>query len=352
VTSSTPTATPSSSPHETPVPDLVNVSVLVEIEKTPIVGLEVHFEGESSTMATPPARTDEAGVASQLVNRSDMITISSGLGAVQFQPISAPATILHTLGVVEAEASRLVEPVHICRFLDSSNQDSLAFYANNSASEPLTIPRQTPLNSLHAADGTLVEPQPPETFRPGLNLFTAPTRKFSSTKETESCASGIWKLLGAEKRFGCSGSQAALDIPLCEARSELPCVEIRDEKLDGMTRAFRAGRRAIGALEQYLKAAYPDANQNFSSIRHLRRGAARIKLLVEQVKGHIGSCSALNPQCYEVDFPKEAMTKAFRKSFGSRPTKGRKYFRAVRDHSLRKFRRILDTFPDKVVKCE
>jgi hypothetical protein len=325
--------------------------VRVAIDLTPVVGLDVFIEGESSTSATPPAQTDEAGVATQLVSRSDTITISSALGAVQFDPVTGLATALHDLGVLDIEAWRLVEPVRMCRYLDATNQDSLALYVNNFSSEELEIPRREGLNSLHAADDSLTQTQPHENFIPGISFFTVPLEEFRSSG-AQTCASGRWQFVGVEKALSCAEGSEEPDVPLCEARIELPCVQLSTARIGGVKHRVRHAGQAIRKLEKELKARYPQENRNYSLGRELAKGRDRLNSILNQVEAVTESCSPRNPRCYEMPFPREELLRAFKRSFGPRPSRGRTYFRAVRSYNLKRFRKLLKEFPDSIVKCD
>lgn len=330
---------------------MLNVAVRVAIDLTPIVGLDVFIEGESSNSATPPAQTDQAGVATQLVKRSDTITISSALGAVQFDPVTGPATALHELGLVDIPAWRLVEPARMCRYLDASNQESLALFVNNISSQDLEVPRREGLNSLHAADDSLTQTQPHENFSAGLSLFTVPLDEFR-VAGAQTCASGTWRLLGAEKNISCIEGTVEPDVPLCEARAELPCVSVSEARVSSVRHRVRNAVRGIKRFEQQVKRWYPEENRNYTITRDMLKGTAKINRLLQDVQSVTNSCSQVNPRCYEVSFPREELVKAFIRSFGPRPPKGRKYFRAVRKHNVNRFRNLLKEFPDSLVKCD
>lgn len=327
------------------------MAVRVAIDLTPIVGLDVYIEGESSTSATPPAQTDESGVATQLVKHSDTITISSALGAVQFDPVTGLATALHSLGIVDIAAWRLVEPVRMCRYLDATNQDSLALFVNNISSQELEVPRREGLNSLHAADDSLTQTQPHENFTPGVSFFTVPLAEFRSGN-ARSCSAGSWKFLGAEQIVSCAEGNLEPEVPLCEARVELPCVQLSTARIDGIKYRVRRASSAIRKIEQDLRTRYPEANRNYSLTRELRKGRERMNSILNQVQTVTENCSQRNPRCYEVPFPREELLKSFKRSFGPRPSRGRKYFRAVRNYNLKRFRKLLREFPDTLVKCE
>jgi hypothetical protein len=330
---------------------MLSVAVRVAIDLTPIVGLDVFIEGESSTSATPPAQTDEAGVATQLVKRSDTVTISSALGAVQFDPVTGAASALHELGLVDIEAWRLVEPAHMCRYLDASNQEALALYMNNISSQELEVPRRQTLNSLHAGDSSLTETQPHENFTPGLSFFTVLLDEFR-TSGSQSCASGTWKLLGVEKNISCADGAIHPDVPLCEARAELPCVPVSESRVTSVRHRVRHAVQAVKKLEREVKRRYPEENRSYSVTRDLVKATNRMNRLLQDVQSVASSCTQVNPRCYEVRFPREELIKAFKRSFGPRPPKGRIYFRAVRNYNLTRFRKLLKGFPDFLVKCD
>ena len=314
-------------------------------------GLDVYIEGESSTSATPAAQTDESGVATQLVKSTDMVSISSAIGAIQFDPISGLAATLYQLGVVDIAAWRVVEPAHLCRYLDAANQDSLAFYVNNMTSQTLEIPQRQGLNSLHVADNTLTQTQPPESFAPGISFFTVPLDEFRQNSAGGVCPSGSWKLLATERKFNCKEGEIEPDVPLCDARVELPCTPVEDQDVKATRDRMRQASRAIKKLEIEVKRRYPEINRNYSVTREMMQGMARIQALLSEIESIEASCSQQNPRCHQVPFPREALMKAFKRSFGPRPAKGRIYFRAVRKYHVTRFRKLLKQFPDYLVKC-
>ncbi len=328
------------------------MSVRVAIDSTPVQGLEVHIEGDSSSAAGELPQTDESGVASELVNSKDMVSISSALAAIQFDPVTGLATALYQLGIIDIPAWRVMEPTHLCRYLDGNSRESVAFYVNNMTSQTLEVPRRVGLNSLHAGDNSLTETQPPESFAPGLSIFSVSLDEFRLSSGTGSCASGKLKLLAAEKSFGCESGQVEPEIPLCEGRAELPCVTVENATVRDARERVKRALKSAKRMEAELKRRYPDINRGYSLTQELVLGTRRINNLMNQVSAISSSCSHHNPRCTEVIFPREALIKTFKQSFGPRPPKGRIYFRAVRKYHVERFRKLLKRFPETLVKCE
>lgn len=360
----TPTIThsPGSSPELTPsatptvalpsAPGFVGVAVRVAIDLTPLVGLDVNFEGETSTVATPPAQTDGSGIAIQLVKDTDTVTISSGLDAIQFEPVSGHATTLHSQGLIDIAASRRVKPAFICRFNDAFNRDSLAFYANNSSTKELSVPRRQTLNSLHSSYGSLTPTQPAEMFSPGLSLFSLPLDEFRIGAGPTQCAAGAWRFLGVELEFTCGDNQVEPNVPMCESRWQLPCVSLDEDILAKIRARVRLSARRMRSLEQEVKLLYPDANRNYTITRDFKKGTKRIKTIIKTLRQTAQRCSGQNPHCSEVALPRAALVKAFRRAFGPRPAKGQAYFRRVRKYHVVKFRKALSTLPKYLIRCD
>jgi hypothetical protein len=331
---------------------MVGVAVRVAIDKTPVAGLDVYFYGESNTLVTSSAQTNESGIAMQLVGDTDMMTISSGLEAISFNPVSGPATALHALGIIDVSASRSLQAGSVCRYSDLLNQEFLAFYAFNSATKNLFVPQRRSLNSLHAGDGSPTRTQPRESFPPGLSLFTVPLSEFRTGGGFVSCRFGMWRFLGAERQLSCSVSQAGPNVPLCENQAMLPCVALDESVLKRVRAIVRQARKRVGRLEQEMKLLYPAENRRYSTTRDLIKGTRRIRSLISEIKMMVSSCSVTNPRCSEFKLPRTKFAKAFRRAFGPRPARGRRYFRSVRAYYVTKFRRILSSFPSRLVKCD
>ncbi len=324
----------------------------MSIDLTPVVGLDVFIEGESSSPATPPARTDESGLAVQSVRSSDLISISSALPAIEFDAVSGPAVVLSAASPLEIEGRRLIEPSHICRYLNTRSQQMLALYMMNISERELEVRQLDPINALKASSGALTTTQPPEIFAPGLGFMTVALSEFEALAEPGVCAAGAWHLLAAEHGFTCLPGALEPDVPLCEERGELPCISVEQSDLKWLKNRVRKYVARAKRLQRQLRARYPEANRGFNFDSDLQQSLARMEQTLGSVQAISSSCSQTNPQCRRVDFPKQQLLRSFKRSLGSRPQKGRKAFRKMRERLLALFGRNLTRFPDYLVSCE
>ena len=141
----TPTSTPTDTPSDTPTPggsptpDILPITVRVSADLTPLSGVDVIIAGSSEVAQTPIVTTNQDGVVSRAVPRSDTVTISSAQAALSFTPISGPAEVLNSAGIIEAQADRLLRPISVRRFAGGFGLPMVAFYYENIAGDTLTI---------------------------------------------------------------------------------------------------------------------------------------------------------------------------------------------------------------------
>lgn len=350
----TPTQTPTSTETPTPTvtPEQIQVSALIHVDLTPIAGVRVLFEGESNTTDTPVAQSDENGIASLAVSTSDTITISSAEPALYFAPITDLATTLHALSPLSIPATRLIEPESMCRFINSSQEHSVAFYTMNTSDQEIHVPKGDPLNMLRGENSIVPATHPPESFSPGVNLFAAVVADFDDVDTAEPCAFGTWHLLGTQSQFTCASGASYAQLPLCEARASLPCSSISEQSVTDTLHAVRRYLHYAARLQKQLRKRFKRDNRNFSLKKESRRSLTTIRSLLRDTQSTSAMCSDTNPTCYEAAFPKAALESAFSRAFRPRPAKGRVAFRTRRRHLERRFRRLLTSFPDTITQCD
>jgi hypothetical protein len=312
----------------------------------------VYMEGESSTLETPAAITDQDGVASQAVRGSDTVSIYSGMPALEFDPITAAGNTLSAAGMIDIAARRLVEASKLCRFLSAANHETLAFHFTSLGEQSMEVAQGNPINVLRGANQYLTPTQPLAVFQPGQGLFTVALSEFAAATAPGQCISGGWYLLGSELTFDCAAGEIQPDIPICEARAAIPCAEFSSTSSQFVkNRALKYIARAR-RLERRLAKQYPDMARNVSFVKRVRHSFKRLDAVLTQAEGVAGGCSAFNPVCRQVEFPKDDLRRALNRAFDRRPKRGRKLYRAMRKRIKAEFEADLEGIPDALVQCE
>lgn len=326
--------------------------MLVSIELTPVAGIPIFIEGESNTAETPPATTGQNGIASQSVNRSDTLSIYSGLPAVEFTPIVGSALALSSAGTIEISARRLVTTKRLCRFLAADNEDTLAFYFSSIAAGPLEVQSGGLANSIRTGDDILTRTQPSDRFEPGDGFFTVPLAEFVTASGPGQCITGKWHLLGSELSFQCAPGEFEPDIPMCEARATLLCPRFNSTNVQFVrNRALKYVARAQ-RFQRNLIRRYPDLKRDVFVAQGMQKWLVRFNEVLTHAEEISRGCSDSNPQCREVEFPKQELRQALDRSFKRRPKRQRHQFREMRSRITREFDIDLRRFSDFLVQCD
>jgi hypothetical protein len=357
----TPTVTPTSSPTYTPsdtptpggspTPDLLPIAVRVSVDLTPISGVDVIIAGSSEVSQTPLATTDKDGVASRVVPRADTVTISSALAAISFTPISGSAEALNTAGVLEARADRLLKPISVCRFNAGAGHPMVAFYYENTAADTLTVTHAAGINQLEKSGARLTMTQPPESFSPGLDLFTVALDEFTREPLPGMCMSGSWSLLNSELGFQCVDGSTDPDIMPCQARGALPCISVSRQDIYDLLRLTDSSFRNLRALAKQIRERYAVKNHDLYLRGSLRKGYKRIAAILQQMRNYSDSCSAIKSNCEIVPSRKVEMVNTFAIATRVSLRRDRMTYATAKTAELNKFKKALSRLPGYVIRC-
>ena len=105
-------------------------------------------------------------------------------------------------------------------------------------------------------------------------------------------------------------------------------------------------------LAREVKSRHPRENAAYDITRDRKKGVRKINTLLQRILEISRSCTLDHPRCEEVSFPREQLIKAYRRTFGARPPKGRIYFRMIRDRHLARFRQTIKKYPKHLVQCD
>lgn len=347
------TATPSSTNTAAPTASgQVSVSVRIVVEQTPIPALPVRIESESSDPEAALPRTNDQGVATQAVNSTDTITISTGLDAIRFDPITGLGSTLANQSPIEVQAERLVEPGSPCRRAIYESGEEVVFPFVNLSEVLLVVENASPLNILAREGGTLTDTQPPTSFAAGGGFFSGSLNDFMASDSGSSRVGGQWSFLGTERGFAFDSLTESNPLPLCEGKALLPCISISDSAARKVLKTTSDYGGKLRRLERQLLRKYPARNKGFSSKRNRERSYAKIKLAVTAAKERSASCASDKLSCKQEAISKAQLRKIFFAGFRPRPPKGRDPFRRLRREGIQAFNESLKGVPDFVVACD
>jgi hypothetical protein len=310
------------------------------------------MEGQSTDPEASLPRTDDDGVATQYVNGADTITISTGLEAIRFEPVSGLGTTLANQGQIELRAERLVEPGSPCRRAIYESGEEVVFPFVNLTDVLLTVENASPLNILTREGDGPSETQPPSSFASGGSFFSGPLTNFVASDPANSRISGRWSFLGTERSFTFDSLSETNPLPLCEGKTLLPCVALSDKVARNVIKTTSDYGGKLRRLEQQLKRKYPEKNRDFSSKHNRERSYSKIKSALTAVQERSASCSGDKFSCKQEEISKARLRKIFFAGFRPRPPKGRDPFRRLRQDGIRAFNEALRGVPDFLVACD
>jgi hypothetical protein len=348
-----PTAT--SATTTTPAPTgtgMVSISVRVVIEQTPIPAVPVRIEGASSDPDAPPPLTDDEGLATGAVVGSDTITISTGLDAIRFDPITGLGTTLAGASPLEVSAERLVEPGTPCRRAIYEGGEEVVFPFVNLSDAMLTVENASPINIVTRESGDLAETQPPTDFPVAGGLFSGPLTHFMADDSSNTRITGQWSFLGTERSFTFDSLNEPNPLPLCEGKTLLPCLSFSDSVARSVLKTFSDYGGRLRRLERQLRQKYPLQNRGFSTERSRIRSYAKAKSVIAAAKTRSATCDSEKIVCKQESIAKDQLKKAFFASFRPRPPTGRDPFRRLRREGAKAFNDALKSMPDFVVACD
>jgi hypothetical protein len=352
--SPTPSSTPSSTHTPSPTPTSPSVSVRVRLvsESTPIAGVDLLLSELSENPQSISLKTDNNGLATSDIEREKEISISSQIEAVQFVPLSGKASDLAAGGIIDINASRLVEPKSVCRFVNGEGYPTLAFYYENIVERKLVVPVSDPLNIVTRGDRQNIESKPPEVFAPGGGFFAVEQSEFMKDLPENICPSGGWTLIGKTVGFACQGDSIDPDIPWCAARAELQCVNFGSlesgavlSKIDLIYGWIR--RLVLRASEIQT----PGNRKNIFLRGDMRRGRKQIASILQSLVTLSKTCELTNPLCFHRTFPRSELSKAFKRSLMATRQLNAAAYRRSRSDAIKRFDRIIMELPGYVVGC-
>jgi hypothetical protein len=346
----TPTETPT--PEATPTPDSLPISVRVSVDLTPIVGVDVFIAGSSDSAQTPVAVTDQDGIASRTVPRADTVSISSGLAAIEFTPISGTAESLHAQGIVEAQAKRLLRPISVCQFISNTGAPMIAFYFENTGLDILTVLRGALTNQLIIADSLLTGTQPPESFAPGVGLFTVARSEFTDGLSPGMCMSGGWKILNAELGFQCLDGSSEPDIIPCQARGVLLCVDVSENQINELLKQTERSFKTLRSLVSQIRKRYSLRSHDIYLRGRLRKGFKRMQAILEDMQIRSAKCSQTGLNCQIVPIRRAELIWHFARATRLSPPRDKNEYAEKKLTELSKFKDSVARLPAYIVSCE
>jgi hypothetical protein len=325
------------------------VSVRLLIEQTPIAEVPIRIESESSNASTPIPRTNEEGIASQIVEGNDTVTISSGIEAIRFDPISGVASTLAGMSPIDIpEAERLIEPGEMCRRSVVAQQEEILFPWSNSADAALTVENADPLNIIVRGDEVPTTTQAPGAFAKGPGMFVVPLREFAvSPSET----GGAWKFLGVTNEFSFNPLIEDHPLRLCEGKGFLPCRSLALTPGQILLKTTTRYHKRLLDLEKQLKRKYPLQNKKFTFRRDRNRSYKKINEIMTSLRAQSLRCAEDLGNCRQLRVPKEQLSKIFFSGWRPRPPRGRVEFRRLRARGQADFDAVVQTLPEFIVTC-
>ncbi len=293
----------------------------MSVELTPVVGLPIAIEGESSIPLETPIRTDDEGIARRSVRSSDTVTISSLIPGIDFTPISGAAMVLYLSGQQEVAATRLVESEAICRKGSAADEQEVVYRYFNITDSLIAVDHDEFMNAIVRSDGTPIALQAPESYSSGPGSFSIPLEAFRLGEPNADMIGGKWKFLGELQEFSFNSATEANPIPWCEGEGRVPCSPVTEARLQG------AGSRAqqeLFAFFNYITSVRPAFRSQSDRLPFQRRVAKALRIIrstIRGLQGRVYECTIPPPGCQRSELPREKLQIAFGEVFsGSPPT--------------------------------
>lgn len=314
----------------------MDVVLKLTILETPIAGAPIQVNAETKI-------TDENGEVSTSMETTTLYAVSSGLGAISFDPLLETGASFGTRSPVLLEAQRFVSSIQEpCRLVVGGAPYTYFSFASKS-DQSLTVPLlYSPLNTLYSVTGDAV---PPELFSPGTNGFSIAESHFRNGD----VLSGRWRFLGQEivvpsnphvcAEQGVPGACAVIDqetlrIPFNHTRRTI--VKLANLSLS----AARSGR-------------WKGTHGRFS-IPFLSRGALALKSMettFSQSSQQNFVCEVTPLSCVTKEVPKKALVRAFRRIFEGKVPRGLEHVAQTSKREVSAFERQLKKLPNRYTSC-
>jgi hypothetical protein len=307
------------------------------IKETPIAGAPLNF-------GSTTALTDMSGEVHLNVPPEGDISVSSVLPVIEFTPFYDTAANFAARSPVIINARRLVEPLPgICSIVVGS-EEQVYFPYENLTDQTMSVPlRYNLLNRMLSPAGEAI---PPELFAPGLsgNGFTVPKRFFSNG----SSYAGAWQFIGTtnlipENLSVCSDTGTS---PSCDRVSDMSLQRLFDYP---RALVIRLGDASVRLAKQ--RKWKPTGNARGPFYTRGTTSLARIKALMNRLKGPNYICPITPPQCRVLQVPKADFLKAFNVIYTGKVPKGLLSLKRTQKAEVKKYQAILRSLPDEVTKC-
>lgn len=348
---STPVTTITSTPTNTPsaTPETYQISIVVMIDQQPVPSLRLDILNEANDTVRTTAETDENGEASILISSSDYLTIRSGLGAVEFKPITDYALNLYEASplIISAERNVTLEPA--CRLVEEPNKDRILFSLFNRTEFDIHIPHGRPRNFIYREDGAGITPAPPEKLSPGVNRYVVPSSEFFD--ENSLCHEGAYSVLGEESTVECSLTTQDLNVPLCAEEGVMPCTSVRKWTFYKLLRRALRGLYVANRTAKSLRQEFGSANREFRTREDSEKTMQSLVEIVGEAHRQVKTCSRRKTECTLVPFPKDEILATYAQGFISQPEKGKAVYQSTVRRMKIRFKEALKLFPEVMVVC-
>jgi hypothetical protein len=264
---------------------------------------------------------------------------------IEFTPFFDSAANPAARGSVDINARRLVEPSPgICRIMVGS-EERVYFPYENLTDQPKSVPLRYNLrNRMLSPTGEAV---PSELFAPGLvgNGFTVPKRVFNNGAGY----AGAWQFIGTTTMLPqtlnvCSDSGTG---PACDKVSELSLQRLFDYQ---RALVVRLGDTSVQLARKGKWK--PSGNARGPFYSRGVKSLARIRALMNRLKGPNYICPATPPQCRTMQVPKAEFLKAFNVIYTGAVPKGLLPLKKTQKAEVKRYQAILKSLPDRVTKCD
>jgi hypothetical protein len=291
------------------------------------------------------ALTDMNGEVQLNVPPNTDVSVSSGLPVIEFTPFYDSAANLSSRRPVEINARRLVEPLSGICSITVGSEEHVYFPYENLTDQPMSVPlRYNLLNRMLSPSGEAV---PTELFAPGLvgNGFTVPKRVF----DTGAGYAGAWQFIGTTTMLPqtlnvCSDRGTA---PTCDLVSELALQRLFDYP---RALVIRLGDTSVKLARKGKWK--PSGNARGPFYSRGVKSLARIRALMNRMKGPNYICPTTPPQCRTMQVPKAEFLKAFNVIYSGAVPKGLLPLKKTQKAEVKKYQAILRALPDQVTRCD
>ncbi len=273
-----------------------------------------------------------------------MYSISSGLEAVYWPPLSITGTELSKDSTVRIAAERVIASFELpCRLL-VGNVPQVYFSTTNLSDRALSVPLiYRSLNSLFSVTG---KASAPALFAPGNSGFAVPEEHFIS----RNTRSGTWKFLG-------QNIQVPQTILPCADRAVPGQCTVLDPAI--LRFPFDYTRNIVLKLtnlsiEAARKGKWKGTNGSFT-VPFLGRGTTAMNKMRQFLnpydRSQKYSCQVVAASCTQRVIPKRALVKAFSEIFSGQLPKGLDVLVKTRNKEIGTFRKQLRKMPNRYTEC-